>query len=110
VTLNTRLTLFKLKLLNNLEAWKREGEITDIEIKRFKENAYNLWDTEFRLQYGSFSEEEYNNKGKEVLRSVLKHSFNLSGQELDVDMQWEVLFTFGRANNRLEEIGKKHNI
>jgi hypothetical protein len=49
-----------------------------------------------------FSEEEYNNKGKEVLRSVLKHSFNLSGQELDVDMQWEVLFTFD-DNNRLEE-------
>lgn len=83
----SRLTLFKLKLLNNLEDWKREGEITDIEIKRFKENAYNLWDTEFRLHnMGTFSEEEYNNKGKEVLRSVLKHSFNLSGQELDVDM------------------------
>jgi hypothetical protein len=56
----SRLTLFKLKLLNNLEAWKREGEITDIEIKRFKENAYNLWDTEFRLHnMGDFSEEEY---------------------------------------------------
>jgi hypothetical protein len=82
----SRLTLFKLKLLNNLEAWKREGEITDIEIKRFKENAYNLWDTEFRLHNMELFSEEYNNKGKEVLRSVLKHSFNLSGQELDVDM------------------------
>lgn len=83
----SRLTLFKLKLLNNLEDWKREGEITDLEIKSFKENAYNLWDTEFRLQHmGTFSEEEYNNKGIEVLRSVLRHSFNLVGQELDVDM------------------------
>ncbi|WP_366185839.1 hypothetical protein [Flavobacterium ovatum] len=83
----SRLTLFKLKLLNNLADWKREGEITDIEINRFKENAYNLWDTEFRLQHmGTFSEEEYNNKGIEVLRSVLKHSLNLSGQDLDVDM------------------------
>lgn len=83
----SRLTLFKLKLLNNLEEWKREGEITDLEIKRFKENAYTLWDTEFRLQHmGTFSEEEYNNKGIEVLRSVLKHSFNLVGQELDIDM------------------------
>lgn len=83
----SRLTLFKLKLLNNLQHWKREGEITDIEINRFKENAYNLWDTEFRLQHmGTFSEKEYNNKGIEVLRSVLKHSLNLSGQDLDVDM------------------------
>lgn len=83
----SRLTLFKLKLLNNLEDWKREGEITDLEIKSFKENAYNLWDTEFRLQHmGTFSEEEYNNKGIEVLRSVLRHSFNLVGQELDVDI------------------------
>lgn len=83
----SRLTLFKLKLLNNLEDWKREGEITDLEIKNFKENAYNLWDNEFRLQHmGTFSEEEYNNKGIEVLRSVLRHSFNLVGQELDVDM------------------------
>ncbi len=83
----SRLTLFKLKLLNNLEEWKRKGEITDIEIKRFKENAYNLWDTEFRLQHmGTFSEEEYNNKGIEVLRCMLKYPFKLSGQELDVDM------------------------
>jgi hypothetical protein len=59
-----------------------EGEITDIEIKRFKENAYNLWDTEFRLH----NMETFQKKNiiiKEVLRSVLKHSFNLSGQELD---------------------------
>ncbi|MCR9017511.1 hypothetical protein [Aquiflexum gelatinilyticum] len=83
----SRLTSFKLKLLNNLEDWKREGEITDLEIKRFKENAFTLWDNEFRLQnMGTFSEEEYNNKGIEVLRSVLKHSFNLVGQELDIDM------------------------
>jgi hypothetical protein len=83
----SRLTLFKLKLLNNLEDWKREGEITDLEIKRFKENAYTIWDIEFRLQHmGTFSEEEYNNRGIEVLRSVLKHSFNLVGQELDIDM------------------------
>jgi hypothetical protein len=34
---------------------------------------------------GVFQKKKYN-KGKEVLRSVLKHSFNLSGQELDVDM------------------------
>jgi hypothetical protein len=83
----SRLTLFKLKLLNNLDDWKREGEITDLEIKRFKENAYTLWDTEFRLQHmGTFSEQEYNNIGIQVLRSVLKNSFNIVGQELDVDM------------------------
>lgn len=83
----SRLTLFKLKLLNNLDEWKREGEITDIEINRLKENAYNLWDTEFRFQHmGTISEEEYNNKGIEVLRSMLKQSLKLSGQELDVDM------------------------
>lgn len=83
----SRLTLFKLKLLNNLEDWKREGEITDIEIQRFKRNAFNIWDTEFRLQHtGDFSEEEYNKKGLEVLRNTLKGSLKLAAQDLDVDL------------------------
>lgn len=83
----TRLTHFKLKLLNNLDEWKREGEITDIEINQFKDNVYNLWESEFRLKNkSSISEEEYNDKAFEVLSTMLKSSFNLSGQELDVDM------------------------
>ncbi|MCP1996176.1 hypothetical protein [Flavobacterium sp. HSC-61S13] len=83
----SRLTLFKLKLLNNIENWKREGEITDLELKTLKDNAYNLWDSEFRLQHvGHYSDEQYNSKGIEVLKTMLKHSLKLTGQEFDVDM------------------------
>lgn len=83
----SRLTRFKLKLINNLEDWQRDGEITKEELDRFKNNAFNLWDTQFRLEHvGSIAEEEYNKKGIEVLRNVLKQSLNFTGQELDVDL------------------------
>lgn len=83
----TRLTMFKLKILSNINNWKQEGEITDIELKTLRDNAYNFWDNEFRLQHmGNFSKEQYNTKGIEVFRAILKHSLKLPGQELDVDM------------------------
>ena len=83
----SRLTLFKLKLINNLEDWHRDGEVTKEELDRFKSNALNLWDTQFRLEHvGTISEEEYNKKGIEVLRNVLKQSLKFTGQDLDVDM------------------------
>lgn len=83
----TRLTLFKLKLINNLDEWKRDGNVTELELKRFKDNAFNIWDTEFRIQHvGNIAEEKYNEKGIEILRTVLKASLNLAGQNLDIDL------------------------
>lgn len=83
----SRLTRFKLKLINNLEDWQRDGEITEVELDRFKSNAFNLWDTHFRLEHiGTISEEEYNNKGLNVLSNVLKQNLKFNGQELDADM------------------------
>jgi len=83
----TKLTLFKLKLLTNLNDWKLDGNVTDTEIERFKSNAWNLWDTEFRIQYvGNIAEEEYNKKGLEVLRTVLREGLKLAEQDLDVDL------------------------
>jgi hypothetical protein len=83
----TKLTLFKLKLINNLDEWKRDGNVTDLELERFKSNAFNLWDNEFRIKHvGNISEEEYNKKGIEVLRTVLKENLKLAEQDLDVDL------------------------
>jgi hypothetical protein len=83
----SELTRFKLKLLNNLESWKHDGEILDSELDKFKKNAHTLWNNEFRFQYmGSISEEEYNKKGAEILRTVLKNNLKLDGQKLDVDL------------------------
>lgn len=82
-----KLTTFKLKLLTNLNDWKLEGNITDSEIDRFKSNALNLWETEFRIQHvGDIAEEEYNKKGLEVLKTVLKESLKLAEQDLDIDL------------------------
>lgn len=82
-----KLTTFKLKLLTNLNDWRFEGNITDSEIERFKSNALNLWETEFRIQHvGDIAEEEYNKKGLEVLRTVLKESLKLAEQDLDIDL------------------------
>lgn len=83
----SELTRFKLKLLNNLEDWKQDGEITEMELNRFKENALNIWKNEFRFKYtGSISEEEFNYKGLEILRTVLSNNLKLGGQELDIDL------------------------
>lgn len=83
----TKLTRFKLKLINNLDEWKRDGNVTELELERFKNNAFNIWDTEFRIHHvGNILEEEYNEKGIEVLRTVLKASLNLAEQNLDVDL------------------------
>ncbi|GGF49150.1 hypothetical protein [Echinicola rosea] len=82
-----KLTTYKLKLLTNLNDWKLEGNVTDLELERFKSNAINLWDTEFRMQHvGNIAEEEYNKKGIEVLRTVLKEKLKLAGQDLEVDL------------------------
>ncbi|WP_335965448.1 ABC-three component system protein [Galbibacter sp. PAP.153] len=83
----TKLTLFKLKLINNLDEWKRDGNVTELELERFKKDAFNLWDTEFRIQHvENINEEDYNKKGVELLRSVLKERLKLAEQELDIDL------------------------
>ena len=83
----TKLTLFKLKLLNNLDEWKRDGNITELELERFKNDAFNLWDTEFRIQHvENINEEDYNKNGIELLRTVLQERLKLAEQELDIDL------------------------
>jgi len=83
----SELTRYKLKLLNNLETWKHDGEITQTELQRFKDNALTMWNNEFRFKYvGSISEEEYNKKGFEILKIVLRNNLKLGGQELDLDL------------------------
>ena len=83
----SELTRFKLKLITNLLDWKQNGEITDSELKAFKDNSLNIWNTEFRFKYiGTISEEEYNVKGLEVLQKVLNENLELDGQRLDVDL------------------------
>ena len=83
----TKLTLFKLKLINNLDEWKRDGNVTELELERFKNDAFNLWDTEFRIQHvENINEEDYNKKGIELLRTVLKERLKLAEQELDIDL------------------------
>jgi len=82
-----KLTTFKLKLLTNLNDWKLDGNITDLEVERLKSNALNLWENEFRIQHvGDIAEEEYNKKGLEVLKAVLKESLKLAEQDLDIDL------------------------
>lgn len=83
----SELTRFKLKLITNLADWKHNGVITEPELKAFKNNSLNIWNTEFRFKYiGTVSEEEYNLKGLEVLQKVLNENLELGGQKLDVDL------------------------
>lgn len=83
----SNLTRFKLKLLNNLEDWKSNGEISDPELKHFKEDAFNIWESEFRFKYiGNIPEEEYNRKGIEILQAVLRSNIKLGGNDLNIDL------------------------
>ena len=83
----SRLTLFKLKLLRNLESWKQEGDITDIELKSFRNNAFTLWDNEFRTNHlGNVSDAENNDRGIKIFQTILRNLLKISGQELDADM------------------------
>lgn len=81
------LTRFKLKLRNNLERWKNDGDISEPELVRFKNNAFNEWKREHQFKYiGQISEDEYNKKGLEILEAVLKTKLTLDNQDLDIDL------------------------
>ncbi|MPQ46930.1 hypothetical protein GCQ56_07865 [Marinifilum sp. N1E240] len=83
----SELSRFKIKLLDNLENWKQEGDVTQDELLRLKNDALNIWNREFRFKYlGNVSEEEYNIKGIELLQIILRNNLKLGEQELDVDL------------------------
>lgn len=81
------LTRFKLKLINNLEAWKNDGNISETELFQLKNNAINGWKLEHDFKYiGQISVDDYNQKGLEILQAVLKTKLKLDSQDLDVDL------------------------
>lgn len=80
-------TRFKLKLQNNIIIWLRNGEITQEEISRFKQDAIDQWSNKHRSAFRRVSDEfDYNITGLEVLDFMREGKLSIAGQVLDTDM------------------------
>ena len=82
-----RFTSFKLKLQNNIDIWLQAGEITSIEVTRFKQDAINQWRNRHKKAFRKITEEsDYNEAGLKVLDSLRESSLSIANQPLDTDL------------------------
>jgi polyhydroxyalkanoate synthesis regulator phasin len=83
----TRLTVFKLKLQNNLDTWLQQGEITSNEVADFKKDAIEQWRNKHKSSYrGDSDEKEHNNTALNVLDSIREKKLTLCQQPMNTSL------------------------
>lgn len=82
-----RLTIFKLKLQDNIDRWIQQGEITDEEVNRFKQDATEQWCNKHKSIFRRITEEaDYNKAGLQVLDSIRESKLMIAEQTLDTGL------------------------
>jgi polyhydroxyalkanoate synthesis regulator phasin len=82
-----KFTRFKLMLQNNIDRWLHDGEITQDEISKFKEDSINQWSNRHRSAFRRITDESnYNDAGLQVLDSMRKNKLTIAEQILDTDL------------------------
>ena len=87
-------TRIKIKLQNNLSKWLQDGEITNIEIEAFENEAITQWKNEFRPKYrGKIEDSEIDRLALKILDEIRKRKLSISQQELETDMSNGVFYS-----------------
>ena len=82
-----RVTLFKLKLQNNIDIWIQDGEITGYEVNRFKKDAIDQWHNKHKRAFRKITaESDYNDAGLKVLDSLREKKLTIAEETLDTDL------------------------
>ncbi|MCK4817118.1 hypothetical protein KA005_15215 [bacterium] len=82
-----RVTLYKLKLQNNINIWIQDGEITGYEVNRFKKDAIDQWHNKHKRAFRKITEEsDYNDAGLQVLDSLREKKLTIAEETLDTDL------------------------
>ena len=82
-----RFTRFKLKLQNNIDIWLKAGEITNIEVDKFKNEAINQWRNKHKKTFRKITKKSgYNEAGLKVLDLLRENRLTIASQYLDTDL------------------------
>lgn len=65
----------------NLKKLYQDGEITDLDIKKFEENAIEIWKDEFNLIY--LEDEKTTTMAKKLFYKTIRNELKLAGQTLE---------------------------
>lgn len=91
-------TRFKLKLTNNIDRWLHDGDITQDEINRFRNDAIDKWKNKHRSAFREITDElAYNSVGLTVLDSMREGKLTIVEQHLDTDMSNGTFYDLSNA-------------
>jgi hypothetical protein len=79
----SRYTTSRLKLENNIDRWRQEGEITDYELENFKDEAKDQWRNSHKMAYRNLQgESSYNDAAIKVVDTMRERMLHISNQSL----------------------------